>query len=188
MSAAANDNGAYACIVADPPWRFDDKLGKRGASSKYQTLTAEQIKWHPEYRPLVTRPRHAVLFLWRVSAMQAQAIEVAESWGFQVHSELVWEKTTTRGNDHFGMGYIVRGAHETCLICTRGKIRPLHRGQRSRFRAPVGRHSEKPERFFEIVERLMPGPYIELFARRQRPGWVCLGKQAQQQQRRRRAG
>lgn len=164
-------------IVADPPWQFSDKLGKRGARANYRTLTVEQIKWHCPYREIVRRDRDAVLLLWRVASMQSEALELAESWGFRVKSEIVWEKKTTRGNDHFGMGHYVRAAHETCLLCTRGHVKPKSHSVRSRFAAPVGRHSEKPTAFFELVETLFDGPYIELFARRQRAGWVCLGNE-----------
>jgi len=78
---------------------------------------------------------------------------------------------------HFGMGRIVRGAHETCVIATRGRASKLveNLDVRSSFFAPVGEHSEKPDAFFAIVERLSKGPYVELFSRRQRPGWTCLG-------------
>lgn len=170
------DPAAIRCIVADPPWRFNDTRGARGAAAKYRTLSLEQIKWHSDYRPIVTAPRHAFLFLWRVASMQAEAIELAHAWGFHVKSEIVWEKTTVNDLDHFGMGSYVRAAHETCLICVRGKVTVKNHSTRSRFRAPVGRHSEKPARFFEIVERLVGGPYIELFSRQQRPGWLCLGR------------
>jgi N6-adenosine-specific RNA methylase IME4 len=43
------------------------------------------------------------------------------------------------------------------------------------FPAKVGAHSQKPELFYDLVEQLVDGPYCELFARRQRPGWTCLG-------------
>lgn len=77
--------------------------------------------------------------------------------------------------DHFGMGRYVRMSHEVCLIATRGKVAVKSRSIRSRFRAPVGRHSEKPGEFYDLVEQLVPGPYYELFARAPRAGWVCLG-------------
>jgi N6-adenosine-specific RNA methylase IME4 len=173
-----HDAAAVRCIVADPPWRFGDALGRRGAAANYRTLSVDQIAWHTTYRAIVTAPRNAVLFLWRVSSMQREAIALLDSWGFQLKSEIVWEKTTVKGLDHFGMGYIVRAAHETCLIATRGRVPVKHHSQRSRFRAPVGRHSQKPEAFFDIVEGLYDGPYVELFARRQRPGWACLGLEA----------
>lgn len=79
----------------------------------------------------------------------------------------------------FGMGRQVRAAHETCLIATRGKGIRIDRSTPSVFEAVAEpKHSKKPERFFEIVEKLYPGPYHELFARRHRPGWTCEGDEA----------
>ena len=78
----------------------------------------------------------------------------------------------------------VRAAHETCLVATRGRFKVDCKSIRSRFSAPVpvgsdGKyiHSGKPEAFFELVEKLVAGPYVELFARRRRPGWICLGNE-----------
>ena len=171
------DPAAVRCIVADPAWRFDDKLGRRGAAANYSTLTVEEIQEHPTFHAIAVAPRNAVLFLWRVASLQAEALAVARAWGYAVKSEIVWEKTTCRGNDHFGLGHYVRASHETCLICVRGRVRVKNHSTRSRFRAPVGRHSEKPEAFFDLVEALVEGPYVEFFARRHRPGWVCLGNE-----------
>lgn len=89
--------------------------------------------------------------------------------------------------DAFGMGRIVRGSHEVCLVGVRGKGRDylLSKSVRSAFEtiehseivAPTGAHSEKPEAFYRLVETLFPGPYFELHARRPRPGWTTLGHQ-----------
>jgi N6-adenosine-specific RNA methylase IME4 len=46
---------------------------------------------------------------------------------------------------------------------------------RSVLEAPGGAHSEKPQEFYDLVERFHPGPYVELFARVRRDRWVCLG-------------
>lgn len=43
--------------------------------------------------------------------------------------------------------------------------------------APRGRHSEKPELFMDLIESMSPGPYLELFARRQRLGWDSWGNE-----------
>jgi N6-adenosine-specific RNA methylase IME4 len=43
---------------------------------------------------------------------------------------------------------------------------------------PRGRHSEKPEAFLDLVERMSPGPYVELFARRDRLGWDTWGNES----------
>jgi N6-adenosine-specific RNA methylase IME4 len=75
------------------------------------------------------------------------------------------------------MGRTVRAEHETCLIGVRGKPETLDKSVRSTFEAVVGRHSEKPEEFYTIVETLRAGPYAELFSRKTREGWTCLGNE-----------
>jgi N6-adenosine-specific RNA methylase IME4 len=168
----------FNVIVADPPWSFGDALGKRGAADKYDVLTIDQIK-------SFKLPRLAddcVLFLWRVSSMQQEALDVARAWGFKPSKgEIIWRKMTETGKEHFGMGRIVRGAHEACIIATRGKPEVLRRDVRSIFSAPVPRsdgrvvHSAKPDLFFEIVAGLFAGPRASLFERMQRPGFHCFG-------------
>jgi N6-adenosine-specific RNA methylase IME4 len=164
-----------AVLVADPPWRFKDTLpGKgRGAAKHYPTMTAKDL----ERFPLPPLADDALLCFWRVAAMQQEALDIIEAWGFTLKSELVWQKTTSGGRLHFGMGRIVRAAHEVCLLATRGRFKVADRAVRSTFDAPVGRHSAKPDRFYRIVERLSPGPYAELFARRPRAGWSCYGNE-----------
>lgn len=46
------------------------------------------------------------------------------------------------------------------------------------FQWPRGAHSAKPEAFLDLVEQVSPGPYLELFARRQRLGWDTWGNEA----------
>jgi N6-adenosine-specific RNA methylase IME4 len=161
-------------IVADPPWPFDDRLpGGRGAAQHYRTLALDRIKQFP----LPELEKDAVLFLWRVAAMQEEALEVARAWGFRVKAELVWAKTTDDGKRlRMGMGRTVRNCHETCLIATRGKPVCLSKRELSIFYAPRGSlHSAKPDKFFKLVQRLYAGPYVELFARRERAGWTAFG-------------
>lgn len=162
-------------LCADPPWKFGDKLpGKsRGAENNYRVLTLDDIKAF-ELPPLAD---DCYLFLWRVSSMVEEAYAVVRAWGFVPKSEIVWEKLTPSGKPWFGMGRTVRAAHESCIIATRGRPKPKSRSVRSRFAAAAGRHSEKPEAFYDLIEQLAEGPYAELFARRQRPGWACFGDQ-----------
>lgn len=55
---------------------------------------------------------------------------------------------------------------------------PLDRTTGCWFNWPRGQHSEKPEAFLDLVEQVSPGPYLELFARRQRLGWDTWGDEA----------
>jgi N6-adenosine-specific RNA methylase IME4 len=168
----------FSVLVADCPWSFNDSLpgeGIRGAAKKYEVQSVDFLKAFP-LPPLAD---DALLFFWRVAAMQEEALAVVRAWGFTVKSELVWVKKTTTGKRHFGMGRYVRAEHEVCLIATRGHGNRLIRSKsvRSVLDAPTGVHSRKPDAFYDLVEQLAPGPYVELFARRQRKGWTCFGNE-----------
>lgn len=179
---------AYRCIVADPPWSPRDKLpGKtRGAARQYPVMTTPEICAFLADNHIIVAD-DAILFLWRLASMQQDALDVAHAWGFRVLSEVVWQKLTKRGKPWFGMGRTVRASHETALVCVRGRASKVivNRGVRSTFTAPVpvGRdgkyiHSAKPDAFFEeIVEPLVDGPFLELFARKRRYGWTAIGNQ-----------
>lgn len=170
----------FRLLCADPPWHFNDALpgDTRGASKNYRCMSAYEVQRFP-LPPLAD---DAVLCLWRVASQQQSALDVVRAWGFVLKTEIVWLKKTSQGNRWFGMGHTVRAEHEICLIAKRRGARVLNHSTRSTFQmdfeglsAKVGRHSEKPEEFYRIIESLFPGPYVELFARRQRPGWTCLG-------------
>ena len=166
-------------LCVDAPWPFRDKLpgGGRGAEKHYKVMTLSDII----RMPLPPIAEDAVMFFWRVSSMVPEAYEVVRAWGFTAKSEIVWNKTDSKGQLSLGMGRIVRGSHETCIVATRGKgIVPLSKVEKTSFLAPRGRHSEKPEEFFRIVERLYPlemwpEAHVELFARKRREGWISFG-------------
>ncbi len=177
----------YRVLVADPCWRPGDSLpGKsRGASKNYKTLSVAELKAFP-LPPLAD---DCVLFLWRLAIMQREAFEVAGAWGFRMpERELVWRKLTPTGKEHFGMGHVVRGAHETMLIALRGRPKVLHRSQRSLFSAEVPRvdgkvlHSGKPDAAYEIIRGMYEGPRAALFERKHRPGFDCFGDELTPQQ------
>jgi N6-adenosine-specific RNA methylase IME4 len=149
-----------------------------------------------------------ILFLWRLASMPNGALQVVSAWGFEPKTEIVWVKTTGEADDamitskgdrygqlvkvpvlHFGMGRSVRGAHETCIVATRGKYSKLikNHSTRSVFFAPVPRdsggriiHSAKPPAFYTLVENLCKGPRLELFARERRDGWKCSGRELEE--------
>lgn len=172
----------YRVIVADPPWAFADSLGSRGADAKYGTLTIDEIADLPVRE--VAREDSA-LFLWFAASMISDACRVVDSWGFRQVQIWTWDKRTATGKRHFGMGRLGRGATEHLLVGVRGKINSYRQAGNIRtiFSAVVPRtngkviHSRKPERLQDLVEKLLPGPYLELFARRERPGWACLGNE-----------
>ena len=73
------------------------------------------------------------------------------------------------------MGEWLRGQTEHCILAVRGRPVKTLTNQTTVLHAPRGRHSEKPEEFYRLVESLCPGSKLELFARKQRKGWVTHG-------------
>lgn len=164
-------------LVADPAWRFGDSLpgGGRGASKHYQTLTVEEIKAFP-LPPLAD---DCVLLLWRVAAMQEEALAVVRAWGFTPKAELVWIKVSRFGSKVplMGMGRSFRNCHESALLATRGKPARLNMSELSVIFAPRREHSRKPIEAQRKLQRMYAGPYHELFARRTLSGWRCEGNE-----------
>ncbi len=100
-------------------------------------------------------------------------------WGFEYKTAaFTWAKTTSKDNWHFGCGYWTRANAELCLLGTRGTPKRLSRAVRQLLISPVREHSRKPDETHERIERLVAGPYLELFARQSRPGWTTWGNEA----------
>jgi len=76
-----------------------------------------------------------------------------------------------------GLGYWTRANSEVCLLGTRGKPKRRDNGVRQGIIEPIRQHSRKPECVHERVEKLVIGPYLELFARAPRTGWDVWGNQ-----------
>ena len=159
--------GGFATILVDPPWPL------QSGEKHYRTMSLARIKALP-VGSLAARDAH--LWLWTTNALLPRAYEVAEAWGFTVRSPLTWVKF------RLGLGgrYQLRNATEQLLFCTRGRAPLGSRSQPTWFNAPVTEHSRKPAEQFAIIERVSPGPYLELFARRRPESnqpWAVWGDQ-----------
>lgn len=172
----------YGVIVADPEWRFEPYSRETGmdrsADNHYSTTATDVIAQRDVAS--IAAPDCA-LFLWATAPMIREALEVMEAWGFEYKTQAVWVKQ--RVGDGRGSGYWFLGEHEVLLVGTRGKIPAPAMGTqfRSVIEAPVGEHSEKPERALEIVETYFPNlPKIELNRRGlARKGWDAWGAEAE---------
>ncbi len=180
----------YRTIVADPPWHYDGfgtsigdgrKHGPRdGMAAKplpYQSMTLGGMADLP-VRDLSMND--ALLFLWTTNRYLPESFWLANAWGFVYRQTLVWDKGTSMSP--FG-GSVTPNRAEFLLVCRRGQPRLHGRWPTgSVIEAPKGSqpgtHSAKPEVFLDLVETVSPGPYLELFARRQRLGWDTWGNEA----------
>lgn len=156
----------FSCIIADPPWQAG-QLGKHGAQGHYDLMSLERIKALP-VNDLAADNAH--LYLWCYPATRYVAEDVMRAWGFEYKDEFVW------GKDQFGLGHYFRHAHETLLIGVKGKLPVQFRGQRSFMMLARQSHSHKPEEIHVMAQRMSPGPFLELFARRRAlPHWKVWG-------------
>jgi N6-adenosine-specific RNA methylase IME4 len=169
----------YGVILADPPWTFATYSTKgkgRSAEAHYNVMDLDAIKALPMAD---WAAQHCVLFLWGINSMLPQALAVIEAWGFTYKTiGFCWAKRTPGDNSwHFGLGYWTRQNTESCLLATRGRPARHSRAVPQLLIASRRLHSQKPDEVYERIERLSPGPYLELFARRQRLGWDSWGNE-----------
>ncbi len=173
----------FATILADPPWRFQNRTGKMAPEhrrlSRYGTMTLDDILALP-VEIHATGTSH--LYLWVPNALLPEGLKVMESWGFQYKSNIVWHKVRKDGGpDGRGVGFYFRNTTELVLFGVRGKdARTLApgRSQVNILRTQKREHSRKPDELYSIIEACSRGPYLELFARGSRKGWETWGNQS----------
>jgi N6-adenosine-specific RNA methylase IME4 len=177
-------------VLIDPPWPYDDAgPGKRGATGRhYAALSLVEIESLvrgllqgelPLSAEAFRVAADATLFVWTTNAFLAEAHYLAKAWGWRISSVITWGKVCRSRPDQLklGVGTWVRNCTEHLVVATRGRPVVLDRAVPSLFLAPAGKHSEKPDAAYRLMERLCPGPGLELFARAVRPGWTGWGDQ-----------
>jgi len=164
----------YKCILADPPWTYDNKRTggsfKSGASQQYNTMTLDEIKNLPISNISMN---DSVCFLWATTPLLPEAFEVMKAWGYKYKTCIYWRKIMS-----LGMGYWFRGQVEVCLVGVKGKIKPFHCQQPNFIQSKVRKHSQKPDELYSLIESIPNlDPKIELFARNYRKGWDSWGNE-----------
>lgn len=172
----------YRTIVMDPPWRVHQPpaLGRGNGFPKagpnqplpYGTMDVGDIAALP-VASVAAKDCH--LYVWTINRYVEQTYQLVRQWGFTPSTLLVWAKTP--------MGLGAGGAYalttEYVLFARRGRgAYEQSRHPTSWWNWPRGEHSAKPDAFLDVVERVSPSPYLEMFARRARFGWVYWGDQS----------
>lgn len=167
----------YSTIVADPPWEYEQsrivttaktRQTRPESSAQYSTLAAESLCDLP-VESIAADDAH--LYLWVTNPLLQTGLHLMRPWGFRYVTMLTWRKTGT-----LGMGYYFRGDTEHVLFGVRGKLPiPPDKRERNWFEAAKTGHSRKPASFYDMVERVSPGPYVDLFCRDPRFGWDSWG-------------
>ena len=168
-------SGPFRCIVADPPWPQPmtgswKREPKRAKRLPYPTMSMDEIKGL-QVGGIAEQDAH--LWLWTTNAFLEDGFAVLRAWGFRYLAPVHWIKPA-------GTGFWFVNRTQTILFGYRERCRfPLGRFRPNLFTSSnPPRHSEKPEEAFALIESVSPGPRLELFARRARPGWTTIGNEA----------
>lgn len=185
-------NPPYSVILADPPWGF--KLWWNGRGNKtpagvpsratkphYSTMSEEELCALPVAD---LAAKNCVLFMWTCWPVLQWSERVIDAWGFEYKTcAFMWVKGDQLPlfpddrRPHMGLGYWARLSSEPCLLATRGKPKRQDAGVHQVIWEPRRQHSRKPDEQYDRIERLVAGPYLELFARQARPGWDSWGNE-----------
>lgn len=171
----------YQIIYADPPWSYNDKMSGHSFSLEHEYKTQSK-NWIAD---LNVRSKlvddNCVLFLWAVSPLLPEALEVMKAWGFKYKTvAFVWSKRTKNGKEVANLGRWTMGNVEVCLIGVKGKPKRLVKNIRQLVVAERTKHSKKPDEVRQRIVTLMGNiPRIELFAREKIDGWDVWGDEVQ---------
>lgn len=168
--------GEFGVVLMDCPWQtitYDKKrsLPQRAKGDQhYETMSFDQLSALPVAD---LGAKDFVLLMWIIDSHLDQALKLAEIYGCTFRTiAFIWDK----GRMSFGKW--TRKEGEICLLFARGKPPRLSGGVRQIIREPARQHSRKPDCQYERIEALVGGPYLELFGRKLRPGWMTWGDQA----------
>lgn len=171
----------FSCIYADPPWQYKvySKKGQgRSAENHYHTMSKEDIFNLPVES---IAEKDCILFLWVTFPCLHEGLETMKRWGFTYKTlGFCWVKRCRKQTHKWfwGLGFWTRANPEICMIATRGNPKRISKGVHSVIDTPIEEHSKKPDIVRQkIVELIGDVSRIELFAREEYPGWMCLGNE-----------
>lgn len=162
--------GVFRTLVIDPPWPMGKSARvdtpEQGSTLDYPTMSLEEIEALPIQEHAAA---DAHLYLWVTQRFLPAGLKLVEDWGFKYHCLLTWLKPG--GFAPFSWMFNT----EHVVFAYRGRFELRELGLNIGFQAPRGAHSEKPETFYEMVERASFEPWVEMFARRGRANWTVWG-------------
>ena len=171
-------NRKYKVIYADPPWYFKSfsKKGEaRSATRHYNCMSVDDICNIDVNR---VADDNSVLLMWVTDPYLLDAFKVMESWGFNYKTVgFTWVKTNKSKGYFTGMGYWTRSNPEMCLLGTKGKPKRLDMSVKQLVVSQRREHSRKPDEVYDRIEKMLEGPYLEMFARNTRQGWDNFGNE-----------
>jgi N6-adenosine-specific RNA methylase IME4 len=182
----------YRAIIIDPPWRYDSPAALVG-TIKIDGTPAVQVNVEKQYQTMslaelktMTLPaaKDCLLFMWVTNPFlcDGSGADVVKAWGFTPKTVVTWAKVQANGETpSMRVGHWFRSASEHVIVAVKGSVHRPDNYPALPTWFPHKRlpHSVKPDTIHEYAEKAVPeGPWLEMFARRARPGWSVWGNQA----------
>lgn len=196
----------FRTILIDPAWPSAKRKVKPGSKAgwlsertrpRYGTMTATDLLDLPVND---IAARDAMLVMWATWMHLPLAMDMIRRWDFQYATGFPWLKIIqpnprtgamfVGGNGCpaisipapiYGPGVWAQHCTELVLLARRGRPfgkmgnpRPARKGI---IISPRMEHSRKPDELQDWIDTKFPGPFLEMFARRRRKGWVSWGNQ-----------
>ncbi len=161
-------SGVYDIIVMDPPWNYGREYDPDSSriASPYPEMNQKQL-----LNMNIPVDKDGIMFLWTTHQFIWEAKELLESWGYDYKAILVWDK------EKMGLGSWLRMQCEFCLLGIKGKPHWNIKDMRDLIRAPRKKHSQKPEEFYNLIDKYFDKKFrkLDYFARKKREGWIVYG-------------
>lgn len=193
----------YQLIYADPPWRYDNVISNGAAGNHYGTMSLTDLMRLPVWS---IAAENAVLAMWYTGTHNAEAVKLAEAWGFKVKTMkgFTWVKLNQLAEQHINKalaagevedfydflsllngqtrmngGNYTRANSEDLLIAVRGTgLERVSASVKQVIYSPLGEHSAKPWEARHRLEQLYGDvSRIELFSRGDAHGWHHWGNE-----------
>lgn len=175
-TAPPTPEGVFDVMVIDPPWPMKriqrDVEPDQPVAMPYPTMTEEELlAWDI---PQTKAAANCHVFLWTTHRFLPLALQCLEEWDAKYTCTFVWHKS-----DAFQPLNFPKLNCEFCLYARYGNPRFLDwKDFWACFNAPSGKHSEKPELFYQLLRRVTGGRRLDLFNRRTIEGFIGWGNEA----------
>lgn len=171
-------NQLFSSILIDPPWpEYGGGKCKRGADRHYDLMRVIDIKRTIRTCPVFRPADNAHLYLWATNNFLLHAGAMMPDLGFRYITCITWPKPRS------GLGQYFRGKTEHVLFGVRGIGFAVKTDRKNldtllpAWEHPNREHSAKPPSLYDVIEARSMGPYLEIFARNTRNGWVSWGNE-----------